>query len=177
MTLWANTDQELAAAPGTVSAYVGPLDDPPAYTRLPDATHYGASTMKVAVLVALHRSGLDLDAPVTVHNAHRSALPGGAVFGNDPVDDSDTADLGTHRRHGVPAVARRAHDRALRQPRHQPVHRGGGAARRGRGVARRRARHSVTDRGIEDLAARDAGLENLVTAADLAALFGARRAP
>jgi beta-lactamase class A len=35
------------------------------------------------------------------------------------------------------------------------------------------ARHSVTPRGIEDYAARDAGLDNLVTAADLAALFTA----
>jgi beta-lactamase class A len=35
------------------------------------------------------------------------------------------------------------------------------------------ARHSVTGRGIEDFAARDAGITNLVTAADLAALLGA----
>ncbi len=177
MTLWANTDQELAAVPGTVSAYVGPLDGPPAYTRLPDATHYGASTMKVAVLVALHRSGLDLDAPVTVHNAHHSALPGGAVFGNDPVDDSDTL---TWARIGGTASLRWLAERmivrsgnlatnlcieAVGLPAVAEVWRDAGA------------RHSVTDRGIEDLAARDAGLENLVTAADLAALFGAGRAP
>ena len=35
------------------------------------------------------------------------------------------------------------------------------------------ARHSRTGRGIEDFAARDAGIDNLVTAADLAALLGA----
>ena len=172
MTLWANTDQELAAAPGTVSAYVGPLDGPPAYTRLPDATHYGASTMKVAVLVALYRSGLDLDAPVTVHNAHHSALAGGAVFGNDPIDDSDQL---TWARIGGTASLRWLAERmivrsgnlatnlcieAVGLPAVAEVWRDAGA------------RHSVTDRGIEDLAARDAGLENLVTAADLAALFG-----
>ena len=35
------------------------------------------------------------------------------------------------------------------------------------------ARHSVTARGVEDFAAREAGLTNLVTAADLAALLAA----
>jgi beta-lactamase class A len=35
------------------------------------------------------------------------------------------------------------------------------------------ARHSVTGRGIEDFAAREAGITNLITAADLAALLGA----
>ena len=35
------------------------------------------------------------------------------------------------------------------------------------------ARHSVVGRGIEDAAAADAGITNLVTATDLAALLGA----
>ncbi len=61
---------ELDTVPGTVSVWCGPLGAGPScarvpFARLPDATHYAASTMKVAVLAALHRGAeagrLDLD--------------------------------------------------------------------------------------------------------------------
>jgi beta-lactamase class A len=202
MTVWADVDRELAAAPGTVSAYVGPLPGPPAdtsrppadtsrppadtsrplagppaYTRLPEATHYAASTMKVAVLLALHRAAadgrLDLDAPVTVHNRHRSAAPGGPPFGNDAAEDSDDQ---VWARLGGSASLRWLAERmivrsgnlatnlclaAVGLPAVAAVWRDVGATR------------SVTGRGIEDFAARDAGLDNLVTARDLAALLTA----
>src|SRR5919204_7037057 len=81
---WEDLDTHLDKVPGTVSAYVGRLGAPPTWTRLPDATHYAASTMKVAVLVALHRAAeagrLDLDDPVPVRNAFDSALPGAPRF-------------------------------------------------------------------------------------------------
>jgi beta-lactamase class A len=172
MTLWANIDRELADAPGTVSAFVGPLDaGPPAYTRLPDATHYAASTMKVAVLLAVLRSGLDLDAPVPVHNRHRSAAPGAPEFGNDPAEDSDEQ---VWARIGGTASLRWLAERmivrsgnlatnlcldAVGFPAVADAWRASGAT------------HSVTGRGIEDSAARAAGRDNLVTAADLAALL------
>lgn len=174
---WRELDAELAAAPGTVSAYVARLDCPPAYARLPHAPHYAASTMKVAVLAALYRAAeagaIDLDAPVPVHNRFASALPGAADFtcardyDNDPTVwarlgaraplrwlahrmITQSSNLATNlviAQVGLPAVAE--------------VWREAGA------------RHSVTARGIEDFAARDAGRDNLVTAADLAALLGA----
>lgn len=174
---WQELDAELAATPGIVSAYVARLDCPPAYVRLPHQRHYAASTMKVAVLAALYRAAeagaVDLDALVPVHNTFDSALPGAAAFGcardydNDPmvwerlggqaslrwlarrmiVQSSNLATNLVLGHVGLPAVAE---------------------------VWRRvGAQHSVTARGIEDFAARDAGLDNLVTAADLAALFGA----
>jgi beta-lactamase class A len=171
MTLWANIDRELAAAPGTVSAYVGPLGGPPVYTRLPDATHYAASTMKVGVLVALRRAGLDLDAPVPVHNEHQSAYRG--TYGNAPADDGDdqvwkrlggTAPLGWLAERMIVRSGNLATNlciEAVGLPAVDAVWRAVGAT------------GSVTGRGIEDLAARDAGIDNLVTAHDLAALFTA----
>jgi beta-lactamase class A len=173
----ADLEPELAAVPGTVSVWCGPLGGPPAYARLAGATHYAASTMKVAVLAALYRAAeagtLALDAPVTVRNDFASALPGAARFGCDRDYDSDrevwdrmgqsvplrwlaermivrSGNLATNlvlSHVGLPAVAE--------------VWRLAGA------------RHSVTARGIEDYAAREAGITNLVTAADLAALLAA----
>jgi beta-lactamase class A len=175
MTLWANIDRELAAAPGTVSAWVGPLAGPPVYARLPDTTHYAASTMKVAVLVALHRAAdagaLDLDAPVPVRNRHRSALPGGPDFANAPSEDSDDE---VWARIGGTAPLRWLADRMIVRSGNLATNLCIGAV----GLAAIAdawrvggARHSVTARGIEDAPAREAGLDNLVTAADLAALL------
>lgn len=176
MTLAALED-ELAAVPGTVSVWCGPLGGPPAYARLADATHYAASTMKVAVLAALYRAAeagtLALDTEVTVFNDFASATRDAPRFGCDRDYDSDgevwdrmgqtvslrwlanrmivrSGNLATNlvlSYVGLPAVAE--------------VWRLAGA------------RHSVTARGIEDYAAREAGITNLVTAEDLAGLMGA----
>ena len=172
MSTWDDVDRALAAAPGIASAWVGPVGGPPAYARLADATHYAASTMKVGVLLALHRSGLDLDAPVTVHNRHRSAV--GGWYANDPAEDADdetwtrldggTASLRWLARRMIVRSGNLATNLCLAAvgvPAVREVWRLAGA------------RHSVTARGIEDAAARAAGVDNLVTAADLAALFGA----
>ncbi|MFC0528392.1 serine hydrolase [Phytohabitans kaempferiae] len=161
----------LDGVPGTVSVYIGPLDGPARYARLPDATHYAASTMKAAVLAALHRSGADLDAEVPVHNVFASAA--GGLFGCDPSYDSDkevwtrvggTAPLGWLAEHMITRSSNLATNIVL-------GHVGLDAV--GQVWALAGARHSVTSRGIEDHAARTAGLDNLVTAADLAALFTA----
>ncbi|HET6212057.1 MAG TPA: serine hydrolase [Micromonosporaceae bacterium] len=166
-------DDELAAVPGTVSVHCGPLDGPPAYAREWQATHYAASTMKVAVLAALYRSGVDLDAPVPVHNEFRSAAPGAPAFHCTPEYDSETE---VWRRIGGTASLRwlawrmivvsgnLATNLCLAEvglPAVNAVWRLVGA------------RHSVVGRGIQDTAAGDAGISNLVTAADLAALLSA----
>src|SRR5690242_5014727 len=69
----------------------------PVFMRAPDELHDAASTMKIAVLAALTRSGANLDAEVAVLNRHRSVV--GEEFANDPDWDSDPLPwelLGTH---------------------------------------------------------------------------------
>jgi beta-lactamase class A len=168
-------DAQLTAMPGTVSVWHGPVGGPPAYARHPDATHYAASTMKVAVLAALYRAAeagaLDLDAEVPVHNQFASAAAGAPAFGCQPGYDNDDE---VWARVGATAslrwLARRMIVRSSNLATNHVVAHVGlpavAAVWRDAG-----ARHSVTGRGIEDYAARDAGIDNLVTAADLAALL------
>lgn len=174
---WQELDAELAAAPGTVSAYVARLDHRPAYVRLERQRHYAASTMKVSVLAALYRAAeagtVDLDAPVPVRNTFASALPGAAAFACSRDYDNDPM---VWDRLGAQASLRWLARRMIIQSSNLATnlvidHIGLAAVAE---VWRQAgARHSVTARGIEDFAARDAGLDNLVTAADLAALLGA----
>ncbi|MEH1013248.1 serine hydrolase [Micromonospora sp. CPCC 206060] len=170
-------DNLLHAVPGTVSVHVGRLDGPPTYTRLPDATHYAASTMKAAVLAALHRAAdagrLDLDDPVPVHNRFDSALTGAPRFGCAHDYDNDDA---VWDRLGHTAPLRWLADRMIVRSSNLATnivlgHVGLPAVAEVWSLVG--ARHSVTGRGIEDFAAREAGITNLVTAADLAALLGA----
>ncbi|MDG4788593.1 class A beta-lactamase-related serine hydrolase [Micromonospora sp. WMMD1102] len=173
---WDEIDAELAAVPGTVSVYAGRLGRRPGYTRLPDAPHYAASTMKVAVLAALHRAAeagkLELDAPVPVRNEFDSARPGADRFSCAPDYDNDeqvwarlggTAPLRWLAERMIVRSSNLATNLVLGQV---------GLPAVAEVWADSGARHSRTERGIEDFAARDAGLDNRVTAADLAGLFG-----
>jgi len=170
-------DAELDAVPGTVSVWCGPLGGPPVYARHPDATHYAASTMKVAVLAALYRADeagtLALDTPVRVDNDFASAVPGAPRFGCERAYDSDSV-VWERLGQTVPLrwLARRMIVRSSNLATNVVLSHVGLAA-----VAEvwrlAGARHSVTRRGIEDRAAREAGITNLVTAADLAALLAA----
>jgi len=173
---WDDLDAHLDRVPGTVSAYVGRLDAPPTWTRHADAGHYAASTMKVAVLAALHRAAeagtLDLDAPVPVVNDFDSAQPGAPRFANAQHYDNDDA---VWDRIGGTASLRWLADRMIVRSSNLATnlvlgHVGLPAVAEVWALAG--ARNSVTGRGIEDFAAREAGITNTVTAADLAALLG-----
>ena len=141
----------------------------------PDARHYSASTMKLPILVAAHRraerSELDLDRPVTVHDDVDSVLPG-VRFRVDPLEDSDPETWG--------ALGREVPLRSLVE---RMVTVSGNLATNlvleSVGLAEVAAvladagcsdRTQVV-RGIEDYAARDAGIDNVVTADDLARLM------
>ncbi|WP_410810839.1 serine hydrolase [Micromonospora sp. 067-2] len=173
---WDDLDVHLDTVPGTVSAYVGRLDASPTWTRHSDATHYAASTMKAAVLAALHRAAeagtLDLDTPVPVVNEFDSAQPGAPRFSCAQHYDNDDA---VWERVGGTAPLRWLADRMIVRSSNLATNLVIGYV----GLpavaevwALAGARHSVTGRGIEDFAAREAGITNLVTAADLAALLG-----
>jgi beta-lactamase class A len=163
---------ELDSFPGVASVWCGPIDGPPRFHREADELHYAASTMKVGVMVAALRR-LDLDRPVRVHNEHQSAVAGAPAFGNDEPDDGDPA---VWARLGEEVPLRWLIERMIVRSSNlatnlvlsltgfdavNQVWRDAGATR------------SHTDRGIEDAPARERGLTNEVTAADLAALMGA----
>jgi len=165
-------EPELAAVPGRVSIWYGPPGGPAAYERDADATHYAASTMKVAVLAALFRARSTAH-EVEVRNDFASAAGREQRFAcrreydnDDAVWDrlGDRVPLRWLAERMIVRSSNLATDLILAEV-------GPGAADAvWRAVG---ARHSVVGRGIEDAAAQAAGVTNLVTAADLAALLGA----
>ncbi|MEV0272876.1 MAG: serine hydrolase [Hamadaea sp.] len=175
-------DALVADGTGTISVWAGSVQagaagGPAAYARDADATHYAASTMKAAVLVALYRQAeagvLSLDEEIEIRNEFPSVWPGAGDFSIDATDDNDdevTDRLG--QRVALGWLAERMIVRSSNLATNLVISRVGvdPVNEVWRSVG---ARHSVTGRGIEDAAARAEGVTNLVTAADLAALFSA----
>jgi beta-lactamase class A len=175
-------DQLLARAvddlpsPAVVSVWVGEPAGPASYQHEAEHRHYAASTMKLPLLVAAHRlherGALDLDAEVAVHNSFASAYDG-SPFSLDQDDDQDDD---TWSRIGgrltLRELARRATVRSGNLATDLLLEHVGtdevAAVLRDAGCSPR----TVLPRGIEDAAARRAGLDNLVTAADLSAVIG-----
>jgi len=167
-------DAELGAVPGTVSVYCGRIGVPPVYVRNADVTHYAASTVKVSILVALHLAAeegrLSLDEPISVHNGFRSAVDG-SPFGCTRGYDNDGA---VWERLGGTATPRWLAERMIVRSSNLATNlvlaqvgtESADGAWRLAGAS-----HSTTGRGIEDYAADAAGITNLVTAADLAAIL------
>jgi beta-lactamase class A len=163
-------------ASGTVSVVLRVSgEDVPRTAIEPDAQHYAASTMKLPVLVAAQRLAergeLDPDRTVLVHDDFDSLVPG-RRFTMDPAEDSDPetwAAVGA----GVPlrelvermvtVSGNLATDLVLEQVGPGEI----ATVLRLAGCSP----HTVLPRGIEDYPARDAGLDNLVTADDLARLM------
>jgi beta-lactamase class A len=173
----ASLDGELSATPGTISVWYGRVGAPPAYARAAQATHYAASTMKTAVLAALHRSAdagaVNLGAAVSVHNEFVSAVPAAPSYGCRHNHDNDDA---VWHRMGATATLGWLAERMIVRSSNLATnlvlaHIGLAAVADVWRIVG--ARHSMVGRGIEDSAAADAGVTNLVTAADLAALLSA----
>jgi beta-lactamase class A len=158
---------------GSVSVVARVAAEPvPLVSVEPDAQHYSASTMKLPILVAAHRlaerGALHLDQPVPVHDDFDSVVPG-VRFRVDEGEDSDPA-----------TWAALGRDVPLRVLVHRMVTVSGNLATNL--VLERVGTAEVADvladagcsdrtqvvRGIEDYPAREAGIDNLVTADDLA---------
>jgi beta-lactamase class A len=169
---------ELAGAgrrlsPGeTVSIWCGGLDGTPTFARDADVVHYAASTMKLPVLVAAYRRAergeVDLDERVAVHNRFASAADGSAfsLDQDDDQDDETWAAIGTSStlrrlaRHAIVKSGNLATNLLLEQV---------GVAEVAQVLSDAGCSSRTTvRRGIEDGTAREAGLDNLVTAGDLA---------
>jgi beta-lactamase class A len=156
---------------GTCSVWVGPVKGPAWFTRDADAPHYSASTMKLALVMTAYRQQerglLDLDTQVPIHNSFASEVDA-PRFGLDEADDSD------------PEVWRRmGHQVTLRWLAYRAIVRSSNLATNllleAVGVVAVQellvdlgCAASAFVRGIEDVAAREAGLHNVVTARDLA---------
>jgi beta-lactamase class A len=157
---------------GQLSVWLGGVDGETALALEDDAAHYAASTMKLPLLVAAYRRAergeIDLDRAVAVRNDFASVLDG-SPFSLDRADDQDDQ---TWDRIGSTMT--------LRELACHCVVRSGNLATNlllecvGSGeVATVLADAGCSGttalpRGIEDAAAREGGLDNVVTAHDLA---------
>jgi beta-lactamase class A len=153
-----------------LSIYVARSSSAPFRALNADVACDAASTMKAAVLAALYRSKLDLDAPVPVFNSFPSAVPG-TTFRNSIAMDSD---LQPWRRLGGEATLRWLANRMITQSSNLATnlclsHVGLAAVNEVWRLAG--ATGTSTNRLIEDYAAKNIGIVNMVTAADLARLF------
>lgn len=163
-------------APDVVSVWFGDLSGSAYYRIAEDVTHYAASTMKLPLLVAAYRRAergeLDLDAEIPVHNSFRSAAADSERSGETfSLEQSDDQDDDTWDLLGGAAPLRRL-------VRHCIVHSGNlatnlvleqvGLAEVAAVLAEAGCTRTRVGRGIGDFAARDAGLDNIVTATDLA---------
>lgn len=165
------------AVQGVVSVWYGDVAGQPFLTRAADEEHYAASTMKLALLVAAYRRNergeLDLDAEVPVRNAFASAADG-SPFTLEQADDQDDetwtlvggrTSLRRLARHSVVRSGNLATNLLLE-------HVGAGEVAEVLKAAGCSGATRVT-RGIGDATAREYGLDNVVTAADLALMMGA----
>jgi beta-lactamase class A len=154
-----------------VSVWLGDLDGGVHLARDADVPHYAASTMKLPLLVAAHRlherGELDLAGPVLVHNRFASAADG-SPFSLDQADDQDDetwAALGEER--SLRTLAEHMTVRSGNLATNLVLERVGAEAVAAVLADAGTSGRTVLPRGIEDAAAREAGLDNLVTAEDL----------
>ena len=168
---------------GTVSIWCSRAPSPgdpapaPFASRSADTTHYAASTMKLALMLAAYRAHdagvLDLDEPITMHDTFASAIPDANPFSCTADYDSDPQvwdRLGTE----VPVrwLVRRSIVKSSNLATNLLLERIGFAAVEDV-YALVGAQQCTLTRMIQDSAALDAGLTNTVTAAGLARVLGA----
>jgi beta-lactamase class A len=168
--------EELRGRGGTVSVVARVAGEGlPRVCVDPDARHYSASIMKLPILVAAHRlverGRLDLARGVTVHEDFASQVSGHR-FSLDPLEDSDPetwdavgaqVPLGDLVHRMITVSGNLATDLVLDEVGMEEV----AAVLADAGCSSQ----TTIVRGIEDYPARDAGIDNLITADDMARLM------
>ncbi|HWD78442.1 MAG TPA: serine hydrolase [Kribbella sp.] len=163
---------------GEFGAWLGRLDGTPVFVHEAERAHYSASTMKLPVAMAMMRKveagELALDQPVTVHNDFESAA--GGRFGVNPDEDEAPATwsrmgeqvpLGWLATEMITRSSNLATDLVLEQV-------GVGAAHRvlaDSTLESSRQPASKIQRGIDDRAAQQAGISNLMSPAGMAGVL------
>ncbi|HET7388297.1 MAG TPA: serine hydrolase [Nocardioidaceae bacterium] len=162
----------------SVSVWVCGLETrEPAYAREAESDHYAASTMKLPLLVAAYRrherGELDLDRPVPVHNDFRSALDGTPYSMRQDYDQDDETWEAIGEELALRELARRAIVQSGNLATNLLLERVGAGEVATVLTDAGCSGKTLLPRGIEDFAAREGGLENRVTAADLGRLMHA----
>ena len=158
-----------------VSTWLSGLDGIPTQAQNVNQQHYAASLMKVPVAIAAYRLRdrglLSMDEPITVHPDFDSAVVG-SRFEMDPAEDQDPdtwsavgspLPLGDLVRRSLTVSGNLAVNLVLERVGLEEV----AAVLADAGVTPM----TTVSRGIEDAPAREAGLQNLVTANDLGKLL------
>jgi beta-lactamase class A len=183
LTLATTRHTSQSSEPAVLSVWLGDLDGRPRFEHDSLAPHYAASTMKLPLVIAAFRrvvrGELDLDMPVRVSGTFASVYDG-SPFDLDESDDQDPgtwAALGDTRTLAELAEQAITHSSNIATNLLLDVVGLGEVAEVLRIVGCSPA--MVVGRGIEDAAARTAGITNTVTAADLGLVMAAvgRREP
>ncbi len=160
--------------------WVAPVQAEPWAVHEEHRQHYAASTMKLAVVIAAYRLAdagkLDLDQAVKIRNEFVSAARTGTGIASFSMDHADDSDPEPWRRMGCEVALRWLCYRTIVRSSNLATnlvldHVGVDAVTET--LIHLGATNSVVSRGIEDAPARAAGLDNLVTAADLGLTFQA----
>ena len=161
------------AGSGDFGVWLGRLDGQPVFSHDADRTHYSASTMKLPVAIAMLRKvdagELALDQPVTVHNDFASAA-GGRFAVNSAEDEApntwtrmgEQVPLGWLATEMITVSSNLATNLVLELT---------GVDAANAVLAEWGSGRSVITRGIDDVAAQRAGISNLISPADLAAVL------
>lgn len=159
-----------------VSVRAAPVGDGPSLAYDAHRRHYAASTMKTWLVLAAYREHdagrLDLDRPVPVHASFSSQADGSSFTMQQSYDNDDDV----WRREGTDVALRWLALRAIVRSSNLATnlvleHVGVEAVRDA--MAHLGLRDSRVERGIEDRAAREAGLTNEVSAHDLVTTYQA----
>jgi len=161
------------AGSGEFGVWLGRLDGVPVFRHDAERTHYSASTMKLAVAMAMMRKvdagELALDQPVTVHNDFASAV--GGRFGVNRAEDEAPATwtklgeqvpLSWLATEMITVSSNLATDLVLELV---------GIDAADAVLAQYGSGRSAIRRGIDDVAAQKAGISNEMSPADLAAVL------